>query len=217
MNIEQAKKIMGKNFIGPEELSAISSKLGIADPIKSKMRVPEITFPKTTLEREKKNAVLILGISKDKNGKSITINSMRARFGIDPKKSEPCFYNQDWYVKEKFASKDSLKLGWYLVSKKVAKESKGKNPDVVKKNIQRGQTFPSAVLCAYTFFAYYFHTKANILWMHDFIWCSDHDNNGDQIYVGRYKDPKVVNKNGFNIHRRLAISNIYGLAPRYSK
>jgi len=60
---------------------------------------------------------------------------------------------------------------------------------------------------------YYFHTQGGLLWKSDFIWCSDKDKNGDQIYVGRYRDPLGVNKNGFNIHRHLKIRNYYGLAP----
>ena len=68
--------------------------------------------------------------------------------------------------------------------------------------------FPTAILCAYTFFVYYFLTGEH-LWYHDFVWCSDADHNGDRIYVGKYHDVDGVNKNGFSVHRHLALRNCY--------
>lgn len=213
MDLGQAKKIMGKNFIGPVELGTISSKLGITDPVKSRTRIPKIPFTEPVLKKNRKLAVLLLGIPRVKNGKPLTLNIMRSRFGIKSKKADPCFYNQDWYIRETFAEKRQLKLGWYLVSKKIALKTRGQNPDRIKKSIKRSCDFPSAILAAFTFFAYYFHTKGSLLWRHDFIWCSDADSNGDQIYVGRYQDPKGKSRKGFNVHRHLRIRSNYGLAP----
>lgn len=48
------------------------------------------------------------------------------------------------------------------------------------------------------------------LWYHDFVWCSDVDHNGDRIYVGKYNDIDGVNKDGFSIHRHLALRLCYG-------
>ena len=64
-------------------------------------------------------------------------------------------------------------------------------------------------MCTYTFFVFYLcrHEK---IWNHDFIWCSDRDHNGDRIYVGKYHDIDGVNKNGFSIHRHLALRPCYG-------
>lgn len=201
MDVAQAKKIMGKNFIGPAELGAISSKLGIADV--SKSRIVKIPFTAQALKKHCKNTVLILGVQKFKNGKKMTLNNLRARFGTNSKK-EPCFYNQDWYLKEGFAARETLKPEWHLVSKSVQSGTRGQNPDRIKKSITRSHAFPSAVLAVFTFFAYYFHTGGEMLWKRDFIWCSDRDSNGDRIYVGRYP---------FNVHRHLRIRSNYGLAP----
>ena len=183
-------------------------------------RIEQINLPITIYSREEalrlgiikqNNAVLILGVKKFKNGKKLTLDNMCVQFGMDPKK-EPCFYSQDWYVKEVFAAKRNLKLQWCLVSKGVQSSTRGREPARIKKSIKDGQSFPSAVLAAYTFFAYYFHTKGELLWKHDFIWCSDRDGNGDHIYVGRYYDPKGLSKKGFNVHRHLRIRSNYGLA-----
>jgi hypothetical protein len=134
-------------------------------------------------------------------------------FGANPSKKEPCFYNQDWYLNENFAKDKTLELKWYLISKTTDKKTRGKNPEELKKHISKTENFPSAVLATFVFFAYYLHTGGDILWKEDFIWCKDRDSNGDRIYVGRYKDPKKINKNGFNIHRHLQIKTCYGFAP----
>lgn len=212
MTIQQAKKIMKKNFIGPEELSKISSRLGIADP--DKKSIPKIKFSKQQLKKLSKDYILILGIPTAKNGTALTLNKMRQHFGLDPKRSEPCFYNQDWYLKEKFADKTYLKFQWYLVGKKVLPQSRSKDPQKLESGLTKNQSFPSAILTTYTFFAYYFYTNGQMLWKHDFIWCSDKDKNGDRIYTGRYIDPKKINKNGFNIHRHLSIRPCYGMATQ---
>ncbi|MDD5290983.1 MAG: hypothetical protein PHZ04_02595 [Patescibacteria group bacterium] len=213
MNIAQAKKIMGKNFIGPNELKRISLRFKIADPYKMKFKIPNIYFDPNFLKRIHKDYILILGIPKDKDGQRLTINKMRSRFGCNPEKKEPCFYNQDWYLKEKFAKSEALNFKWYLVKKTVNKNSRGKNPENIGKRLEGRENFPAAILTAFVFFAYYFHTQGEILWKYDFIWCSDKDRNGDRIYTGRYLDPKKINKNGFNVHRHLSLRNCYGLAP----
>jgi len=202
MDIAQAKKIMGKNFIGPAELGAISARMGIANV--SKSRIAKIPFTESVLKKHRKKALLILGVQKFKNGKKMTLNNLRAWFGANSQK-EPRFYNQDWYLKEDFAAQETLKPEWYLVSMSVQSGTRGQNPERIKRSITRRYALPSAVLAAFTFFAYYFYTGGKILWEQDFIWCEDTDNAGDQIYVGRYP---------FNVHRHLRIRSNYGLAPR---
>ena len=55
-----------------------------------------------------------------------------------------------------------------------------------------------------------YFARKEYLWWHDFVWCSDVDHNGDRIYVGKYHDIDGVNKNGFSIHRHLALRPCYG-------
>jgi len=213
MDITIAKKVMGKNFIGPDELLKISDDF----PIKIMKRIPTINFDVQRLEKIKNDYVLILGSAKFANGQDLTINKMRSKFGFNPAKKEPCFYNQDWYLKEKFASKTSLKFQWYLIRKKVVLETRGQDPKIVSQKLNTNKIFPTAILTAYTFFAYYFLNNKQMLWKHDFVWCSDCDKNGDRIYTGRYQDPKKINKNGFNIHRHLSIRPCYGAVVQIIK
>jgi hypothetical protein len=140
----------------------------------------------------------------------LTINWFREHFGVDPSK-EPCMYNQDWYLREDFAAKTELDGGWHLIRKSVLEEARAKQPDDIERALS-GERFPSAITLTFTFFAWWFlHNET--LWKHDFLWCSDRDHSGDWIYVGRYEDPAGVNKNGFNIHRHLALRPAYSAAP----
>jgi len=197
---------MGKNFLGPDEIKEIAKQMGIEPPTNA-LGIP---YNEKTLKKFAKDHLLILGVTKMKGGSPLTLNNLRAHFGLDPTISEPCFYNQDWYVKERFATRVTLKPRWYLLRRDVKKETRGERPDVLEKKLKKGESFPSAILTAYAFFAYYFLTRGKKLWNHDFIWCSDRDKNGDRIYTGRYEDPKKINKNGFNVHRHLSIRPVYG-------
>lgn len=208
--LKTAKKIMGKNFIGPEELKKICSNFGILDPFFVKKTIPKTPFNADYLKKMSKDCILILGIPKDGRGQKLTINRMREILGCNPQESEPCFYNQDWYLRESFAKEEILDFKWYLIKKEVDKKSRGKNPEMIIKSLRKGEGFPSVVLAAFTFFCYYFLTGGEILWKNDFIWCSDRDSNGDRIYVGRYIDPRKINKNGFNVHRHLSLRPCYG-------
>ena len=129
---------------------------------------------------------------------------MREVFGINPDVSEPCLYNQDWYMHEDFMD-TLLNNQWYLIKKDVLEESRAVMPIDL---MNHGINFPSAILCGYTFFAYYFANN-ELLWNHDFLWCQDVDHNGDRIYVGKYNDIDGINKNGFSIHRYLSLRSCY--------
>lgn len=99
----------------------------------------------------------------------------------------------------------TLDLRWYLLKRDVLEDSRAVQPDELLKN---NVIFPNAILCVYTFWAYYYarHVK---LWYYDFVWCNDTDHNGDRIYVGKYHDIDGMNKDGFSIHRHLALRNCY--------
>lgn len=204
LTIIDAKTLFGNNFIGPEEIESIASRMNVQAPSKLKDNIPEIPFTKEELIQKCKSHILILLIPFDYSGKSISLLSLISNFGRDPSIAEPCFYNQDWYVNENFAKTCTISLKWCMISKNVIDESKGRQDDyITRKNL------PTALESAYTFFAYYLLNN-KIIWPKNFIWCSDTDTNGDRIYVGRYYDPLGIAKNGFSIHRHLRITPIYG-------
>jgi hypothetical protein len=118
-NLEDAKKIMGQNYIGPEELKNIQKKVGVKLPYNIMDNVPSIQFSKDKLLGCKDEYILILGVPFYKDGTNLTLNKMREHLGCDPLEHEPCFYNQDWYVNEAFANSTILLLDWYLLRKEI--------------------------------------------------------------------------------------------------
>lgn len=202
MEREQIRQIFGVNYIGKEELKPFFNAMGYGevDIQESPIEYCDSDLQKAAAE----GYILIFGVEII-NGHRITLRSFRDKFGVDPDKSEPCLYNQDWYLKEEFMDRP-LKTQWYLIKKEVFEESRSVMPEDLT---QQGMNFPSAVLCGYTFFSYYF-ARNEYLWWHDFVWCSDKDHNGDRIYVGKYHDIDGLNKNGFSIHRHLALRSCYG-------
>jgi len=201
-----AEKIMGKNFIGPEQLDSIKDKLGIKSSFQLGLKIPVIPFDKAALEKYSGDYILILGIPKAHDNMPLTINKLRETFGFNPEVKEPCFYNQDWYLNEEFASIKVLDFKWYLLKKNDYDKFRGIAPDLLINEKKNSFSLPTAILCAYTFFSYYFYTDVELLWINNFVWCNDLDHNNDRIYVGRYCDPSGINKRGFNIHRHLSIT-----------
>ena len=202
MEREQIRQIFGVNFIGKEELKPILKALGFGqvEILEKHIHYSDVVLHKAASE----GYILIYGVS-NINGQNITLKFLRENFGVNPDESEPCLYNQDWYMKEDFIDL-ALEDRWYLIKKDVFEESRAVMPGDLT---QQGLNFPPAILCGYTFFAYYY-ARNEFLWWHDFVWCCDTDHNGDRIYVGKYHDIDGVNKNGFSIHRHLALRPCYG-------
>ena len=202
MEREQIRQLFGVNFIGKEELNPFFKALGFGE---IDLQEKPIQYSDADLQKAASEGyILIYGVGSI-NGQFITLKLLREKFGVNPDVSEPCLYNQDWYMKEDFMD---LTLGdrWYLIKKDVYEESRAVMPGDLT---QQGLVFPPAILCGYSFFAYYF-AHNEYLWWHDFVWCCDTDHNGDRIYVGKYHDIDGVNKNGFSIHRHLALRPCYG-------
>lgn len=186
-------------MIGREEIAKLTGM-----NLRSGKLMPEIPYAKEELEKKKDDYILILGVSQFEDGTSVTIRNLKKKMGMDPNISEPCFYNQDWYDKEDFID-IPVKDGWFLIRKEVYEDSRAVQPMELMEKIK----FPSAINCTYAFFVSWYSLGIK-LWYHDFVWCSDVDHNGDRIYVGKYHDVDGVNKNGFSIHRHLALRPCYG-------
>jgi len=206
MLAEKAKEILGTDFIGVDELDAIAININILSPNKHNKEVPAIPYTEQQLQQVSGSHILLLGMPFTTNGNALTLMEMRNFFGMDPAIQEPCFYNQDWYVKEEFVHAPLLKYKWYLLRKKLIDNTRAKT---VEESSINDQQLPSALVCTYAFFVYYYHAN-HYLWENDFVWCCDSDANNDRIYIGRYFDPKGIAKNGFSIHRHLKLSNMYG-------
>ena len=202
MEREAVKQLFDKNFIGKDELKPFFKSLGFGE---IEIQENPIEYSDSDLLRAAEQGYILIYGVEHINGQNITLRFIRDKFGVNPDVSEPCLYNQDWYLKEDFID-ITLNAQWYLIKKDVFEDSRAVMPTDLT---QRGINFPPAILCGFAFFAYYF-ARNEYLWWHDFVWCCDTDHNGDRIYVGKYHDIDGVNKNGFSIHRHLALRLCYG-------
>lgn len=82
---------------------------------------------------------------------------------LDPEISEPCLYNQDWYMSEEFIRR-RIDNKWFLIKRNVLEDTRAVMPMEI---ISTGVKFPSAILCVYLFFTYYV-AYGEMLWFHDF-------------------------------------------------
>ena len=199
--LKELRGLFGSNFIGPEQVNRLLVTMGL--PNITDDDIPAMNYSQDVLKSKVGDYLLVMGYPGGE-GTPLNIIKFRDTFGVDPEKGEPCLYNQDWYLSEDFVKK-TLEKRWYLIKKDVLEESRAVMPAVL---MEKSISFPSAILCTYTFFAYYF-AYGEHLWYHDFVWCSDVDHNGDRIYVGKYHDEDGINKNGFSVHRHLALRPCY--------
>ena len=200
MEESKAREILGKNFIGSEELRKLRGAFSVEIPAS----IPEIPYDESYLKTHKDSHLLVLCVQKFSDCKDISISEIKNK--IATYNGKPCFYNQDWYLNEQFINK-SLELKWLLISKSVLDESRAMPADKVVATYKLN----SAVELTYAFFVNYFVNKDEKLWNNDYVWCSDVDDKGDQIYVGRYTDASGLNADGFEIHRHLRIKKNYGV------
>ena len=99
MEREQIRKLFGVNFIGKEELKPFFKALGFGD---TEIQETPIEYSDAQLQKAASEGyILIYGVG-NINGQSITLKLLREKFGVNPDESEPCLYNQDWYMKEDF-------------------------------------------------------------------------------------------------------------------
>ena len=158
--LTRLKSLFGSNLLGPDELQPLVSRWGNSET--PRLETPPLNYSWADLESHAKDYILVMGIPTI-SGIPVTLRNLREVFGIDPEQQEPCFYNQDWYLNESFLD-TKLENRWYLLKKDVFESSRAELPDKLSKEI----SFPSAVLCAYTFFAYYLYYKQPLCY-HDFI------------------------------------------------
>ena len=128
--IEEAKRLFGRNFIGAEEIRCMAPELGLQLP----EEIPELPYTLSEMESRAGNCILILGAGRMHNGSRLTLLALRERFGTDPAAFEPCFYNQDWYLKENFMQ-TGLENKWYLIDKEVHDGSRAVVPAILEKKL----------------------------------------------------------------------------------
>ena len=203
----EIKSIFKNNFIGIDEIKTLGSQTQFLSV--DNLESTPIPFSIELLREKCSDYILFYYHPFMVDNSRFTINNLKRHFE-KVKYSEVVFYNQDWYENEDFANQSVQKEGWYLLKKSVIESSRGISPNFNESVI----SYPSAILCTYLFFLNYL-VNSTILWELDYVWCSDFDSHGDNVYIGRYKDINKINKDGFSIHRHLKIKSNYGIIDMF--
>jgi hypothetical protein len=143
---EKAKEIMGKDFLGPDQIEK-------AFGIKIK-NVPDIQFTIDELKEAKnRGEMLVLYTDKAPDGQPLTMEKMstllKPQFDRDSKGE--VFRDTQWCQNEEFFKKDVPKVKWGVVGKGFVTNSTSKNylwqtealADYVKNTIFKGQRLPA--------------------------------------------------------------------------
>lgn len=129
VSLEEAEKIFGKDFLGPESVEAA---FGISI---SKERVVPIPFSKEELENAKalgQQLIFQAEVMKMGDGPfgmefdTITPKNLKKVF-MTASDGKPMWYNQDWYDNEEFFVEKTPPPCWKLTSKDVVPNSTSKN------------------------------------------------------------------------------------------
>jgi hypothetical protein len=159
-----ARAIMGKNFLGLEE---VRRSYGIAlDP----EPLAEIPFSEETLQACKDTHVLVAGAA-------LSLNEIRQL-------AEGDFYETDWYKRESFAT---TKVGarWYLLRKEPVPESRGKTYDQQCSLLTKEEEVPLACEVTYMVILYWLTHRERLL-PDVYVRCRDKGSNGNCVYVAGF-------------------------------
>ena len=133
MSIEEARELLGNDFLGPEQVEqAFGVKLAVKE-------IPVLPYSREDLETAKEQGeMLVLRIEHDDKGELITMEHLTRMFASQMPKNIKFLYAQEkagnpklgndcWYKNEHFFKQHSPKLEWKLVSKNVLPNSTSKD------------------------------------------------------------------------------------------
>ncbi len=160
----KARAIMGKNFLGLEE---VRRGYGIALPAP---QLAEIPFSEETLQAYKDTHVLVAG-------GALSVNEIREIV-------ESAFYDTDWYNCEPFANDKKVSVRWYLLRKEPVPESRCKTYDL-QTALLKDEEVPFACEVIYMVILYWLMHRERLL-PYVYVRCQDKGSDGDRVYVGNF-------------------------------
>lgn len=164
-----ARQIMGKNFLGLEE---VIEYLGITPTPEEWNQVSIIPYSKETLEEYRDSHFLFLGVSQDNLGNPLTIKRMAEMIPSARGQKIFCGRIAESYQCKKATTQTTPDLRWYLIKKSTTKESKGQPYDEQEKLLANTEYREKAVVYVYmTVLA--FASRGETLFEKETVWCQD--------------------------------------------
>lgn len=178
---ERARNIVGKNFLGAEE---VAEHFGIRLSPEEQEKVRQIPFSERTLLECKDSHILLLGVARDDSGNPLTIARLRQMF---PRGGQPRFrsYPKPAAVSESYASKETPQLRWYLIAKGLVEESRSKPYWQQEKLLAENQYRERAVVYVYMMFLM-FKARGEYIFRTDLVWSSCAGSDGAPVAAGYF-------------------------------
>lgn len=165
----KARQIMGKNFLGLEE---VIEYLGITPTPEEWNQVSIIPYSKETLEECRDSHFLFLGVSQDNQGNPLTIKRLSE---IMPMAHGQRLFEGDpseRYMCRNATTQPTPDLRWYLIKKSVPEESGGQPYEAQEKLLAENEYREQAVVYAYIM-VLAFAVKCERLFETGHIFCKD--------------------------------------------
>lgn len=165
----RARAIMGKNFLGLDEVRRGYNVTYTAEQCQQLAAIP---FSKETLRVCNDTHVLVAGAP-------LSLNEVRMHAHED-------FFDTDWYGFEPFANDQKVSVRWYLLRKQPAPESCSKTYEQQTDLLTREEEVPLACEVAFAVILYYL-THGERLLQGDYVRCCDRESeDGNRVVVGYF-------------------------------
>jgi len=176
-----ASEIMGKNFLGVEE---VRQSLGVQLTEEELEKVRDIPFSTRTLRECKDSHILFLGVGHDKEGRPLTISRLREMF---PAGTQPRFrsYPKLARSREGYATTETPCLRWHLVARRLREESRSKPYWQQEESLRENEYRESAVVYVYMMLLMY-KARGERLFEKDLVWCKNVGPDGSPVAAGYF-------------------------------
>jgi hypothetical protein len=170
----RAREIMGKNFLGVEE---VVRHYGATFSIEQLSLLANIPFSEAELEECKNTHVLVAGFP-------MTILDIRKKA---PSKKPKTFYSYKdaWYNTQAFATDEQVEVRWYLIRKEAVANSTSKTYDEQKALLSEHDEVPRACDLVYAI-VLYFMAMGERLFPSIYVRTSSVDSDGFRVLVGLF-------------------------------
>jgi hypothetical protein len=182
---KRAREIMGKNFLGIEE---VTKYYGMAFNQEQLAALATIPFSEGTLKQCKDTHLLVAGFP-------MTILEIRAKAPKNPKTFYS--YKDAWYNGQVFATNERVTARWYLIRKDIVASSTSKNFDKQKALLSENEEVPRACEFIYTIVLYFLATGER-LFEKVYARCVDLASGGGRVGVGDFDADGLVVSNDWD-------------------
>ena len=213
--VEEAKKILGRNFHGPEEVNDLFN----CDLNKRSGWI--IPYDKRTLEKYADQCILFPGCAKDSSDQLITLSWFTEKF---PKYKKPTFIGDlgHGYGLDDFHAKTTCQHGqWYLIHKQFPDTRSADSRIIVEhdcrkvvktedkiKTLQPHERLEKAIVYVFGMLLHHFYTKEK-MYHYDYVLCDDLASDGRRIRIGYFEYLQIY----IGTFQPGIYWNILGIAP----